>query len=406
MFTSLRKGVIPMRKNMIMVLAMFLASLNLRPAINSVAPLLDSIRSDLSMSGAIASLMTSIPVLVMGFLSPIAVKAGGRWGIEKVMGGSLIIIALGTVIRLFTSSTAFLLVTALIAGLGIAFVGPLMSGFIKKHFPKQIPSMIAIYSVALTLGAAVSSALSSSLQQLFGSWRGSLASWAILAVVAAVVWWLFVLPAGAASSDASSARATAKLPWGNGKAWILTLSFGLMALLFYSYTAWMPQIIQDMGYSKSYASASLTIFVAVQIPVSLLIPVLLKRFPSRRVWLIASSSLEFVGLVLLALHAVPWLAAGLIGIGAGGLFSLNLLLPIDAAENAHEAASWSAMTQSVGYVIGALGPILLGKVHDASGSFASAIVGMIFIVVLMAVIQVAATASRRKAVQAALRTQP
>lgn len=393
-----------MKKHVLIAIALFAASLNLRPAINSIAPLLDSIRTDLGMSGAVASLLTSIPVLCMGLFSPLAVKAGSKWGIEKVMGLSLLIIAVGTAIRVFTNSVFYLLVTALIAGIGIAFIGPLLAGFIKKYFPKQVPSMIAVYTVALTLGATFSSAFSTPLQNSFDSWQLSLASWAIIAVIAAVLWWSFVRP-NVTSLTPTTGTALAKLPWENGKAWILMLSFGLMAMLFYSFTAWLPQIIQGMGYSKSYAVASLTLFVVIQIPVSLLMPLLLKRFPSRRLWLVASSLLELIGLVLLILNVEPSVAASFIGIGAGGLFSLNLLLPIDATTNAQDAASWSAMVQSVGYVIGATGPILLGKIHDATDSFASAIVGMMVIVLLMIIVQFAVTASKRKAMNAVLQSR-
>ncbi len=59
-----------------------------------------------------------------------------------------------------------------------------------------------------------------------------------------------------------------KLPWGSGRAWLITLSFGLMGFSFYSFTAWLPQIIEGMGYSKSYSANALTLFVAIQIPVS------------------------------------------------------------------------------------------------------------------------------------------
>ncbi|MEK4253746.1 MFS transporter [Ureibacillus sp. FSL K6-2830] len=149
-----------------------------------------------------------------------------------------------------------------------------------------------------------------------------------------------------------------------------------------------------MGYTKDYAAIALTIFVVVQIPVSLVLPILLRRFHSRRFWLIVESIIELVGFILLVLNIEPLLASALIGIGAGGLFPLNLLLPIDATDNAHEAASWSAMIQSAGYVIGALGPIILGWIYDATNSFTSAVVGMIVIVLIMMIFQFAATAKR------------
>ncbi|MFC0211103.1 CynX/NimT family MFS transporter, partial [Paenibacillus chartarius] len=269
---------------------------------------------------------------------------------------------------------------------------------------KQVPSMIAVYTVALTLGAASGSALSTPLQISFDSWQYSLAFWAVIAVVAAVLWWLMVRP-NAADPTPEAGTANTNLPWGNGKAWTLTLSFGLMAMLFYSYTAWLPQIIQGMGYSKSYSVTSLTLFVVIQIPVSLLVPLLLKRFPSRRLWLVASSLIEFIGLLLLILKVEPSVAASFIGIGAGGLFSLNLLLPIDATTNAQDTASWSAMVQSAGYVIGAAGPILIGRIHDATNSFVSAILGMLVILILMIIVQFAATAAKRKSIKAVLQTR-
>ncbi|PAD77883.1 CynX/NimT family MFS transporter [Paenibacillus campinasensis] len=391
-----------MKKNILrLAIALFIASLNLRPSINSIAPLLASISTELRMNAAVASLLTSIPVLCMGILSPIAVKAGGKWGIERVIGLSLWIIGVGTVIRLFTHSVSLLLITALIAGVGIALIGPLLSGFIRLHFPSQVPFMIAVYTVALTLGAALSSWLSLPLQKLFNSWQDSLACWAIIAFISAMIWWMFVnLQVKKTAYTGSEIRkAKVNLPWRNVKAWIITISFGLMAILFYSFTAWLPQIIQGMGYTKTYAANAFTLFVIIQVPVSLLLSVLLKKYPSRRLWLIAGSLFELLGLILLVCNIEPWLASALIGIGAGGLMPLNLLLPIDATGDHHEAAAWSAQAQAVGYVIGAAGPIILGWIYDATDSFRSTVLGMITIVVLMMIVQIIVTASGRNSVK-------
>ncbi|MDF2658422.1 MAG: major facilitator superfamily transporter, partial [Paenibacillus sp.] len=46
--------------------AIFLAALNLRPVITSVAPLLQTIQANTGMSGVAASLLTTLPVLCMG----------------------------------------------------------------------------------------------------------------------------------------------------------------------------------------------------------------------------------------------------------------------------------------------------------------------------------------------------
>ncbi|WP_337102512.1 MFS transporter [Paenibacillus sp. YIM B09110] len=385
-----------MKKYLLLGFALFIASLNLRPAINSIAPLLDNMRDSLGMNASVASLLTSIPVLCMGLFSPIAAKMSGKWGIERVLGWSLLVIGIGTVLRFFTQSVSFLLLTAFIAGVGIATAGPLLPGFIKRHYSKHVPSMIAVYTVALTLGAALSSGFAGGLQKGLNSWQGALGIWALIAFVAVLLWWLIVMRHHAPAVQQPSAGTKSSLPWTNKKAWMLTLTFGLMAMLFYSFTAWLPQIIQGMGYSKSYAANALTIFVVVQIPVSLILPFLLRKFPSRRLWLTIEASLELIGLIMLALSFEPMMAAVFIGLGAGGLFSLNLLLPLDATDNPQEAAGWSAMTQSVGYVIGALGPIILGWIHDVTNSFSSAIAGLIVINLAMIVVQIAATSVKKK----------
>ena len=384
------------KRYILMIIALFIASLNLRPSINSIAPLLETIRTSLGMNASVASLLTSIPVLCMGLFAPVAIKFSGKWGIERVLGWSLLVIGVGTILRFFTQSTSFLLITAFIAGIGIAFAGPLLPGFIKRHFPKHVPSMIAIYTVALTLGAALSSSFIVPMQNSMNSWQSALGIWGVLAFVAVLLWWLFVMRHIKPQDHLASTGTKTKMPWTNKKAWLLTLTFGLMAMLFYSITAWLPEIIQGMGYSKSYAASALTVFVVVQIPVSLVLPILLRQFPSRRLWLTVAALLQLVGLVMLVFSIEPLVATFFIGIGAGGLFSLNLLLPLDATENPQEAAAWSAMTQSVGYVIGAAGPLILGWIHDATDSFSSAIVGLIVINVTMIVVQTIATTIKRK----------
>ena len=384
------------KRYILMIIALFIASLNLRPSINSIAPVLETIRTSLGMNASVASLLTSIPVLCMGLFAPLAIKFSGKWGIERVLGWSLLVIGVGTILRFFTQSTSFLLITAFIAGIGIAFAGPLLPGFIKRHFPKHVPSMIAIYTVALTLGAALSSSLIVPMQNSMNSWQSALGIWGVLAFVAVLLWWLFVMRQIKPQDHLASTGTKTRMPWTNKKAWLLTLTFGLMAMLFYSITAWLPEIIQGMGYSKSYAASALTIFVVVQIPVSLVLPILLRKFPSRRLWLSVAALLQLVGLVMLAFSIEPLVATFFIGVGAGGLFSLNLLLPLDATDNPQEAAAWSAMTQSVGYVIGATGPLILGWIHDATDSFSTAIVGLIVINVAMMVVQTVATTIKRK----------
>ncbi|TYR81886.1 MFS transporter [Priestia megaterium] len=385
---------------MLMAIALFVAALNMRPAINSISPLLEELRSELHMSASTASLLTSVPVLCMGLFSPLSASLGKRFGMERVIGAALILIGIGTLLRLFTYTTGFLIMTAFLAGVGIAAIGPLLSGFIKKHFDEKVPAIISLYTVALTLGAVVSSWLSVPLFAQVQSWKGTLAVWTVFAVIAIPVWWLFVLKNQKDTRfEMTYNHSVHRIPWKNKKAWLLTLSFGCMAMIFYSVTAWLPPIIESKGYSKMYAGNMLTLFTAVQIPVSVLLPSLLQRFPSRLLWLLFAACMEAVGFMVLLLGSYPFAAAVFIGIGAGTLFPLNLMLPIDVSADADQAAAWSAMTQSFGYIIGAIGPLVIGLIYDVTKQFNSAIFFLLAMILCMMIIQVLAiTSLSRKSV--------
>jgi MFS transporter, CP family, cyanate transporter len=369
-------------------IALFVAALNLRPAINSISPLIETIQTELHMNASSASLLTSIPVLCMGVFSPVAAKLANRFSLEYVIAWSLGVIGVGTIIRLFSHTSLFLLITAFLAGIGIAAAGPLLSGYIKKYFPHNSAFMISIYTAALAVGAGAASGGVAPIQILFNSWQIALASWSLLALLAIVIWVLVVLPQKKKERAAQTFGSAEKLPWNQWNAWLLTFSFGGMAFIFYSLTAWLPPIIENMGYSKTYAANLLVIFMILQVPANLAIPYLLNKIPSRLFWLVLAAIFEMIGFGMILLSFLPWLAACFIGLGAGGLFAMNMLLPIDVTTTHQAAASWSAMVQAIGYIIGSFGPIILGAVNDMTGSFSYSIFVLIAVNLLMIVMQV------------------
>ncbi|RBP85401.1 CP family cyanate transporter-like MFS transporter [Cytobacillus firmus] len=385
---SHHQGIPAKAGNWLPIAALFIASLNLRPTISSISPMLEVIRKDLDMNAFTASLLTSIPVLCMGFLSPLSIRFGKHIGFERGIACSLVLITGGTLLRMVAHSTPMMLLTAVLTGIGIAVMGPLLSGYIKKHFFRNIPIMIALYSMALSLGAALGASLSAPIQMKLHSWQTALAFWALLAVTAVPVWYAVIKQqVYSPIAEAPEPSQTSALPWGNKKAWLLTIHFGLMALVFYSLMGWLPPMMESAGYSSFYAGMLLTMFALVQIPSGLVVHMLLKRFPSRLVWLLSASFLQLIGLILIFFATLPWLAALLCGFGCGMLFTLGSMLPIDEAANPHEAASWAAMTQSVGYMIGAIGPVFVGWVNDTTNKFGFAIAVLILITLILAVVQ-------------------
>jgi CP family cyanate transporter-like MFS transporter len=365
------------------LLALSIAALNLRPIITSVASMMGMIQTELGISALTASLLTTLPVLCMGLFAPAATALSQRLGLERTLFISLLLITLATALRGADQSVTMLLVTALSGGIGISFAGPLLSSYIKKYFPGS-PGIVSIYSVSMTIGAALESGLTIPIyHQAQNNLTLALSCWAVLGILALIFW----LPLIRKKQSSSSKMQRLRLPLGNKKAIRFTLFFGFMASMFYSLTAWISPIALSFGYSTQDASILLTLFTLIQVPAALLIPNLVNRSGKLKLWLVLCSISELIGLALLLLP-VPMLPAVIfLGIGAGGLFPLALMLPIVETRTAEEAGTWSAMSQMGGYTMGAFGPLIIGGIFDLSGHFNASIIAMLVIVVLMISVQ-------------------
>lgn len=85
------------------------------------------------------------------------------------------------------------------------------------------------------------------------------------------------------------------------------------------------------------------------------------------------AALYAAGLLLVLLGQSPGvLLAGTLACGfcTSACFSLCMLLIGLRARNAADAARLSGMVQTVGYAVAAVGPLAMGALHDATGSFA------------------------------------
>ncbi|MET3688878.1 CP family cyanate transporter-like MFS transporter [Priestia megaterium] len=357
-------------RNKLFLFALILAAFNLRPGLTSVSPVLHGITKDLGMSSTLASLLTSIPLLCFGFCSLFAGRLANRYQPEKMITFAITCIGIATFLRVFTNSSIYLLITALLIGAGIGVVSPLLSGFIKSHFPDKAASMIGIYSTSMVVGASISIGLTTPLQHWFNnSWENGLAFWSILALLA-IPLWLMVIKQSLIPVSNFSQKTKASLPLKNKKAWLLTSFVGIVTLLFYCFAAWLPAIVEEKGWTPAFGGLVGTIAMISQLPATLLLPSLLKVLPSRRFWITTFTLSIIIGLSLLCFtNVTPIVSSICLGVGAGGLVSLTLLLPLDMASSPLEASTWSAMTQAIGYMIGAVGPFIIGFLHDYLGSF-------------------------------------
>lgn len=342
-----------MRKKYFIVVIILL-SLNLRPAITSLGPLLTVIKTDLGMSGVSASLLTTLPVFCMGLFSLLAVKLSQRLSVELGLIIAMGILTLSLISRLFINTSLWLILSALFAGMGIGIAGPLIVGLIKQDYPES-HNLMSFYSIAMVGGAALASSTAVPLFQRLDSWQTTLSLWGGLAFLTAILLVPFI------KKNQNRPNLTSQSLQRN---WLLMLFFSLMAAIFYAITAWLAPFSQSLGFTSQESGFLLTFFTMIQLPISFLIPWVVSHQQNPLTWLGICGISELIGLGLLIGHVSPWLATIFLGIGAGGLFPLALMLPLTQSRDHQEAISLSAFMQSGGFMLGSLGPLLVGFVSD------------------------------------------
>lgn len=371
----------------IMVLAILFVAINLRPAISSIGPLLDTIRNDLDLTNSQVSLLTSVPVFCMGLFAPLAVVFNKKLGLKRSIALLLAAIGAFTLLRGLFPTYMVLLASALFIGLSIAIISPLLSAMIKRNFPTRTASLIGVYSFGMGLGATLASGLTGVLYTVAG-WPLALASWGMLAVIAIILWLRVKEPAAEVAETAVEGVPIVS-PWKNRRAWYMLLFFGFQSALFFSMITWLAPIAIDKGMSILTAGAVLTVMSVVQIVCNLSIPLLLEKWPSRHLWIMMSLGFGAIGVLLLLFASLPfiWVAAVFIGITLGGLFPLALLMPLDENSTADDVNSWTAMIQSGGYIISAMTPFAIGLFYDR---FDDHRISMCFFLFFIAILMVSA----------------
>ncbi len=173
----------------VMLLALGLVGLNLRPAVTSVGPLLAEISQSLGLTGAEARILATLPAVCFGLAGPLAPMLGRRFGAENMIFLAIIALAAGCGMRIFESAPV-LYFSCLVAGLAIGTHERAAAGDREmRDFPQRVGAVTGFYTMVLCLGAAGASALAPQVERVFGTaWPSALAVWGLLALVALPAW--------------------------------------------------------------------------------------------------------------------------------------------------------------------------------------------------------------------------
>lgn len=354
------------------ILGIIVIAANLRTPLTSVGPLVSLIRDDVQISNTLAGLITTLPLLAFALLSPVVPKLGRMYGVERIILIALIFLTIGIVIRSLSGAANLYIGTAIL-GFAIAVCNVLLPSIIKRDFPKKIGSMTGLYSISMSLCGAIASGISVPLAVNAGlKWQGALGIWGILSFVSILCWLPQLRNQTMQTATTSQQKNSNDVNvWRSPLAWQVTLFMGIQSMVFYVLIAWLPEILKQQGIDSNQSGWYLSIMQLAMLPFTFVVPVIAGRMSSQRLLVGITTTLLLTGTLGLLYGSsniiLLWII--ILGIGGGFAFSLSMMFFGLRTENAHQAAELSGMAQSIGYLLAAVGPALIGYLHDATNSW-------------------------------------
>ena len=341
----------------------FLIGLNLRPMLAIIGPLFPVLQQQAGLSATSFSLLTTLPVAMMGLAALSGPWLIARIGSVRGIAAGLFCLTAACLWRGVNLTSAQLMLTALAGGAGIGVIQALMPALIRQRFAEAAATLMALFSTGIMAGAALTAA---SAEPLF-SWLGlqpALAISGALALVTLLIW----LTSVRRSTQVSAAPNAATLPV--QRTLLLMIFFGIGTGAYTLVLAWLPPFYIQLGWSARHSGYLLAALTLTEVAAGFIVSATLHRFPDRRPLLLGVLVLLLTGLLSLVFYpdTMPVLSALLLGTGIGALFPLSLIVTLDHARSAREAGILLSRVQGGGYLIAALMPLVAGWVRDSGAS--------------------------------------
>ena len=383
-----------------------LVAFSLRSAVASLSPILAEIEADFAVPSWILGLIGAAPPVCFAVFGIVTPALERRFGLERLAVAAMVVATGAMVARALASDAlALLLGTAvLFAAIGVGNV--VLPPLIKKYFPDRVGTMTGLYSSLLAVAAFVPPLVAVPVADAAG-WRFSLGMWAVFAL-AAIVPWVAQLVVDARERAAGRAAAARGLD-GNGAgdavgadveideptprvlgrlrriplAWALAVTFAISSASVYACFVWLPVVLVEMaGVSHAAAGALLSLFGAMGLPWSILVPMAVTRWNRVGVVYVVALVAGVAGVLgmVLAPTAATVLWVVLLGTPQG-LFPAVLVM-IQRRSRTHEGAvALSSFSQSIGYAIAAIFPLAFAVLQETTGGWQAPLVllGVLFL---------------------------
>lgn len=374
------------KNTLYLLLFILFIALNLRGPVTGLPPLLESISHDLQLSSTQSGLLTSIPLLAFAVFAPVASWLTRYFHIERLLASGVGLIAFGMAIR-SVGNISVLYLGAIFIGAGIAIGNVLLPSLLKREYPQHIVQLTALYVLMMSIGGFVMSSVAVPLSQWLergsvalpmSGWAFALACQAMMILFPLVIW--FTGKFTPHTQPPRNAVEPNVNVWRSRTAWQVAGFLAVNSLFNYIVIAWIPSILIAFGYSDTTAGLYQGYMqLAGALPSLILTPFINRLGSHRRLCLIATSLtwLSILGLLFLPSWSGVW--AILFGFGICMGFIMGLSFVALRTTSTRQAAALSGMAQLIGYTLAALGPVMIGALHDWQHSWTGALLALLVI---------------------------
>jgi cyanate permease len=339
-----------------------------------VPPMEHILKEELLLTHAQASLLFTIPVLMLIVMSIPGGLIADRIGVRKAAGIGIIIIALGTVLRGTANSASSLVAFTFIYGVGVGLSFPNLPKLISLWIPKEKATLATgVYASATIAGEALVMATTMPLIfPLTNTFQGVFYIWSIPPIVTAVLWWVLIREPP--HEDIPGELVTrGNVPFHqilrNKNLWLVAILRLLFQFLWNGWAAWVPALMMLKGATEDAAGVIGSIFIWAGIPTVLLMPRLSYKVGLKKpfIWVPA------IALALVAWGAMyisiplSWPFMVLVGVALNTQVPMVLALPIEMMSK-EEVGRASGLIFSVSSTGGFIGPLIGGYILDLTGS--------------------------------------
>jgi len=384
------------------VAAMLLFATVLRAPLTVVPPMLGLIRADLGLDAATAGLLTSIPVLCFGLLTPVASRLLSRVGINV---GALYCVAgiiVATAVR-SVGGVGWVFAGTVLLGVALALGNLAVPMLIGRQFQHRAELLTGAYALTTNIVVTATTALAVPVALVVG-WRWTAASTGALLGLVVLAVWVAVYPPGV-----PGARGWIRLRAGHGElsatsrtgtrqparartrlTVLVSIAFAGHTFAYYVMTSWLPSALAELEHlTPAGAGLGASLFQASGIAGPVLVPFLAAiRWPSQRIIVLLGVAwiLMPAGMLFVPSWWMLWVVFG--GVAQAGFFTAVMSVVIRASRSVDENRRTTTVMQTVGYSVAALGPFATGFIHQhvAGWSAPFAIVLVVTVVMLVAAV--------------------